>query len=263
MVTIEQINSYFANLNPVAQKIAFDISEVKAAYDHVWFTLKSTEQDDILNDTMMKPEIATRYNQNILSFNAVPEISEDMKKKPKPTKCQKFKNNYYNYDKKSLNTFNIQKVGLKMIHDETIGDYRDEHSFPFSYKTQSQINLSVIVSNSSIFVSGDSDQVVNESSIGVGNAPIMTVNSNQKMEDTGNQSLIQNKTTTEEFAYLSDDDQKTILSDLGSKNTRQGSLTYSTENDSEDSTKDEYAEKCKLLPEKVQIPKGFDFLSNW
>lgn len=67
MTALDKINGYFANLNPVAEKIAFDIREVKSAYDHVWLTLSSNEQDDILNDSIIKPEITIRYYKNSLS----------------------------------------------------------------------------------------------------------------------------------------------------------------------------------------------------
>lgn len=38
-------------------------------------------------------------------------------------------------------TFFKQKTGRKLVQDEAIGKYRDEHSAPFSVRTRSQLNL--------------------------------------------------------------------------------------------------------------------------
>jgi len=264
MTTIEQINYYFANLNPVAEKIAFDIREVKSAYDHVWLTLSSIEQDDILNDTIIKPEISIRYYKNCLSSSHSSKddsrIIVDSKKNG--SKCQK-NNIVYAYDRHSLTTFINQKVGLKIIHDENIGDYRDEHSFPFSYKTKSQINVSVIVTNANIPVK-DNDlckpflQVDTKHFSTVQSMSFVEVDGHGQVGDKPN-GLANNKYTN--LTYFADDEQFNLLSNSGSKNTLLGNYTDST--DSENDTKDQNEENCKLLPEKVQIPKGFDFLSNW
>ncbi|XP_034475532.1 uncharacterized protein LOC117782586 [Drosophila innubila] len=270
MTTIEQVNCYFANLNPVAEKIAFDIREVKSAYDHVWLTLSSIEQDDILNDTIIRPEITIRYYKNPISPSSqsskdVPRLTVVSNKKA-TTKCQKSNNIIYTYDRQHLSTFIYQKTGLKMIHDENIGDYRDEHSYPFSYKTKSQINLSVIVSNTNTNSMTVKDNDLYKPFIQVDTkhlTPVPTKALNKLNDpDHDHDQVNDHPNTTQELIYGDDDEHYNPLTNSGSKNTLLGNLTDST--DSENETKyQQHAENCKLLPEKVQIPKGFDFLSNW
>lgn len=45
------------------------------------------------------------------------------------------------FNGKNLMTYFKQKTGRKLLQDEAIGKYRDEHSSPFSVKTRSQLNL--------------------------------------------------------------------------------------------------------------------------
>lgn len=49
----------------------------------------------------------------------------------------------YQFDGKNLLTYFKQKTGRKLVTDEAIGKFRDEHSGPFSVCSRSQINLRV------------------------------------------------------------------------------------------------------------------------
>lgn len=130
------VDSYFANLNEISRKISLDIGEIKATYEHIWDDLSREEQTEIINETLIKPELTLKYFDSFStsddSFRNIivdEESSEDRKVNL--------------YDGKTLHTFQYQKTGRKVVHDDSIGLYRDEHSAPFAHKTKSQINLSL------------------------------------------------------------------------------------------------------------------------
>lgn len=281
MPTNQWLHGYFSKLNPLAEKIAFDMSEVISAYDHVWLTLTPTEQDNILNDTIIKPEITIRYYNNALSSTSSTHSrteSEPRLNKKKLTTGQK-NNLIYGFDRLNIYTFIPQSVGLKILHDENIGDYRDEHSFPFSYKTKSQMNLTEIGICKNIPIASTPKKIPPFQTKTVlepepQRAPetepepepvrsvvhqtqIKSPSLDKEQEETKKRNI--NRCT--ESTNLIDVEKCNLLSNFGSKNTL---LSVSTDsNDSENDTKDQHSENCKLLPEKVQMPKGFDFLSNW
>lgn len=115
----EKAEQYFHSLNPIARRIGEDIIATKEAYEGLWNTLGIAEQNQAINETVIQPEVALKYALH------------------KPTKDA-----YEFYPKLHIQT------GMKRVIDETstahrLG-WRDEHSAPFSFMTQSQLNLSVI-----------------------------------------------------------------------------------------------------------------------
>lgn len=104
---------YFSQINPIASRIYADYQDTKDAYDCVWDTLSFDEQMQVLNESIIKPEVTLQYS---------------LKTKPCETEHK--------------STVYAQKT----IVDENIL-YRDEHSAPFSYKTASQIDLRLFESN--------------------------------------------------------------------------------------------------------------------
>ena len=183
-VSLDCIEDYFAQLNPIAKRIAYDINDTKANYGHLWDTLDYHEQNDIINDTLIKPEISLRYFDNFLtptptnssgnsyqsstdSLTAIvlkdvkacrntvdgrDKEEEDKKTnlslKPYGVKLNSHSlKNFYAFDGRNLYTYGMQKVALKVIQDETLGSFRDEHSRPFCYRTKSQINLFIVQPN--------------------------------------------------------------------------------------------------------------------
>ncbi|KNC26209.1 hypothetical protein FF38_05379 [Lucilia cuprina] len=178
--SLDAIEEYFAQLNPIAKRIAYDINDTKANYGQLWETLDYHEQNDIINDTLIKPEISLRYFDNFLtptptnsSGNSYQSSTDSLtaivlkdvgaardsmgnreeegdKKKLSTLKAYggKFSphgvKNFYSYDGRNLYTFGMQKVALKVIQDDALGCFRDEHSRPFCYRTKSQINLFVL-----------------------------------------------------------------------------------------------------------------------
>lgn len=63
----EAADNYFKSLNPIAEKIAEEIQSVKAACTE-WHDLTITEQEQILNDSIIHPQTLLQYSltlQNI------------------------------------------------------------------------------------------------------------------------------------------------------------------------------------------------------
>lgn len=99
---------YFSKLNSMASRLYADMTETKLAYEDLWGTLKHKEQQQILSESIIKPEICLKYNCG--------EIDDVIQE---------------------------EKYATKMIVDDNCTYYRDEHSAPFSFKTQSQRDLTV------------------------------------------------------------------------------------------------------------------------
>lgn len=108
---------YFSNLNPIAARIHSDIKEVQLSYENLWDTLNEHDQNEIIDESIIKPEISLQYA--LLT----------------PTESQ------INFEE-GLSGFNNLITGQKIVHDENYA-YRDEYSAPFSMKTNSQLNLSI------------------------------------------------------------------------------------------------------------------------
>ncbi|KAK4879579.1 hypothetical protein RN001_007725 [Aquatica leii] len=100
----DKAEKYFSKLNPIAKRLHADLNDTKAAYDQLWSTLTVNEQNQILTESIIKPEVCLRYSL--------------------------FKNDN---DNKS-------NYALKVISDDNY-TYRDEHSAPFSFRTPSQRDL--------------------------------------------------------------------------------------------------------------------------
>ncbi|XP_013110665.1 uncharacterized protein LOC106089376 [Stomoxys calcitrans] len=170
--TLDVIQEYFAKLNPIAERIYHDINDTKLNYGKLWESLSTKEQSDIINDTLIKPEISLRYFDNfptptqsnstksqtstdslaaiVLNDFSKHQNNEDSDRIRLPSKQFEAKysaNEGYAFDGRDLRTFSIQQVALKIIHDEALGSFRDEYSRPFSYRTKSQINLHLFPSN--------------------------------------------------------------------------------------------------------------------
>ncbi|XP_028048799.1 uncharacterized protein C1orf198 homolog isoform X2 [Monomorium pharaonis] len=116
---------YFYNINSIAQKIGEDIIATKDAYEGLWNTLNTAERNQAINETIIQPEVALKYTSK--KFELSRELPEW-------------------YPKLRIQT------GMKYVIDETGSTlrWRDEHSAPFSFMTQSQMNLSLIDSNEDV-----------------------------------------------------------------------------------------------------------------
>lgn len=105
---------YFTSLNSIAEKISSDISNAVAAYEDLWHTLNIKDQHQIINETIIHPDVVVKYS-----------LSQP---------------NGYN---------DLQKETYRYFAEEgKVGSWPDEHAAPFSWKTRSQQDLSVFVDTS-------------------------------------------------------------------------------------------------------------------
>ncbi|CAG9768934.1 unnamed protein product [Ceutorhynchus assimilis] len=96
---------YFSKLNPIASRIYTDLQETKNSYEDLWNKLSTAEQEQILTESIIKPEVSVKYS--------VPQTTQ-----------------------------NNEDYAVKIVVDDHCS-YRDEHSGPFSFRTKSQRNLTV------------------------------------------------------------------------------------------------------------------------
>ncbi|KAL4720589.1 hypothetical protein ACJJTC_001892 [Scirpophaga incertulas] len=110
---------YFRTMNPLAAKIHEDIAEAKNAYENIWESLTEKEKVEIINESIIKPEIALKYALlDTLEFDLNdPPVRKD-----------------------DLMSFFGREHGQRTIQDEHTS-YKDEYSAPFIYQTKSQLNL--------------------------------------------------------------------------------------------------------------------------
>lgn len=122
-------HNYFTNLNILTKKIEENINETKSKYtQEIWNRLNENEKNSIIDDELIKPEIALKYYQD----DDIDINDELLLEKKNST-----------FDGRNLYSYNAK---LKLPNKIIINDYgmcRDEHSAPFSFKTKSQINLNL------------------------------------------------------------------------------------------------------------------------
>ncbi|CAH2013638.1 unnamed protein product [Acanthoscelides obtectus] len=53
--------NYFSSINPIASRLYSDLNEIKSSYEDLWNTLPEKEQQEILTDSIIKPEISIKY----------------------------------------------------------------------------------------------------------------------------------------------------------------------------------------------------------
>lgn len=253
----QSIYGYFAKLNPIAEKISTDIDEVKRAYDHVWLTLTVMEQEKILNDTLIRSEISTQYFKSsktrikkedpfvLGKENQFKETETPHNSKAKAQKTHAI----YTIDGHSLLTFIRQNIGWKLLHDQHIGNFDDEHSFPFCHRTKSQINLLGSVSIP--------DVATTAGNVALSNPKYLLLDSELPNMQTNLQGC--------SFDEPVEEDEERIDSPY-LYSVKRYELHYNTScisSESTDSETDYGSAHSQLLPAELQIPKGFDFLSNW
>lgn len=121
MATIQAAaEDYFSNLNPIASKIYSDIVETKIAYKSLWESLNDRERNEVINESIIKPEVVLKY---ALLDNFDYDLNDTAK-----------------FRKDDLMSFFGKDHGQRTIQDDN-SSYRDEHSAPFIYQTKSQLNL--------------------------------------------------------------------------------------------------------------------------
>lgn len=161
----EKIENYFKTLNPLAEKISSDISDIADTYAQLWATFTPDEQYDVINVTLIKPDIVLKYFNDLTTDRSTKKRhSSAMLSKDdttiitdtdsnndhlslSSTNSNSYRSNdfshIYLYNGKDLFTYSQIITALRYNQDDLCGIYRDEHSEPFNSKTKSQMNLNV------------------------------------------------------------------------------------------------------------------------
>lgn len=245
-MTHQGIYTYFSKINSISEKISDDINSVKSAYSKEdWINLTWVEQERILNKHLINHEIYFKYFKAELCspLQTIPKIQ-----KKKKNLCWQTNDSRYYYNGQDLRTYVKQNVGLKELHDEIIKNCRDEHSFPFSYKTESQINMPAIICGAGISIEPSKNSSlknkINDSRSKITGAHYLHKES-YKMENGSNGSL-HSLSKSHLFTFPS----QIINIDDWSDDESVLKTTYQDEN-------------VQILSTEMKIPQGFDFLSNW
>jgi len=135
---------YFASLSAPAKRLIEDVVAVKEAYEDVWTGLNAEEQEEILNENIIRPDA-------ILSYEGHVAIRDNLQHPSAATSSVRLSS--FGVDKvfprlqvisgQKLNTFEdtTGSQGEDLGSDCTYS-YRDEHSAPWSWMTRSQQELS-------------------------------------------------------------------------------------------------------------------------
>ncbi|XP_035695981.1 uncharacterized protein C1orf198 homolog [Branchiostoma floridae] len=118
----DQVDSYFRSINPMARRIVDEVHKVKHRHRKEWDNLSAKEQDDVINDWFVPPEVKAFYKDH-----------------PK----------YPDHDLPPYYPRLILPAGEKIVHDPDDGSnskssgvtWLDEHSGPFHWETKSQQEL--------------------------------------------------------------------------------------------------------------------------
>lgn len=160
----QKVCNYFGTLNPLAEKINADIIDISSAYANLWNTFSKDEQNELIDVTLIKPNLILKYVDEIKNErNLKKRRSSAMLSKDDATiitdtdsnndrlsiSSSSNSNSYrsndfshiYLYNGKDLCTYGQIITALRYNQDDLCGVYRDEHSEPFNSKTKSQMNL--------------------------------------------------------------------------------------------------------------------------
>lgn len=159
----QKVRDYFGSLNPLAEKISSDINDIVDAYSNLWNTFSSDEQNELVDVTLIKPNLILKYVDEIKNErNAKKRRSSAMLSKDEATiitdtdssndrlslssaNSNSYRSNDFNhiylYNGKDLCTYSQIITALRYNQDDVCGVYRDEHSEPYNSKTKSQMNL--------------------------------------------------------------------------------------------------------------------------
>lgn len=120
----EQVEAYFSSLNYPSSRIMQDVSCIRAEHSQDWDRISEEQKTEIVWERLVCPEIKEKYN-------------------------------YYPPEYSEVEVFPVIQLntGDKMVTDEEhangnarstkAGCWRDEHSAPFSWETQSQLNVRI------------------------------------------------------------------------------------------------------------------------
>ncbi|KAL5008075.1 hypothetical protein ScPMuIL_013656 [Solemya velum] len=113
----EKIFGYFSDLNPIAKRIIQQQEQLKCLYGSDWDKLDWGQQDELIDDFIVDTEIREKYRT--------------------VTKTQSYPSSFPRL---------VLQTGEKIVVDteKDLWTWRDEHSAPFSWKTKSQQDLTLL-----------------------------------------------------------------------------------------------------------------------
>jgi hypothetical protein len=53
---------YFHSLNPIAERICIDVAATRDAYENLWHTLSYKDRNQIVDETIIHPEVVLKYS---------------------------------------------------------------------------------------------------------------------------------------------------------------------------------------------------------
>lgn len=147
---------YFGSLTGPAKRLIEDVVAVKEAYEDVWTGLDVSEQEQIINESIIRPDAILRYEGHV--------AIRDSARHPSANTAE-VRLSSFGVDK-VFPRFKVQSGQKENTFEDTSGSqgedlgsdctysYRDEHSAPWSWMTRSQQELS--------FESGPTEQCSSE-----------------------------------------------------------------------------------------------------
>lgn len=161
-VVQQKAAAYFKQMSPLAGKLSADIDLITDTYAHLWHNFTADEKFDIINVTLIKPELVLKYYNDfgdvkkrrssaMLSKDGTTIITDtdsndDRRDSVSSANSNSYRSNdfshIYLYNGKDVCTYGQIITALRYNQDDLCGIYRDEHSEPFNHKTKSQMNLS-------------------------------------------------------------------------------------------------------------------------
>lgn len=263
MTSIEQAaDSYFSSINAIASKIKADINEISSNYEHLWYEFKPQEQNDVINEQLIKPDIILKYIESM-----PPSVRSKSPDNSTPSKS-------YMYDGRNLSTFAKLKTGLKKNHDDVSGiSIRDEHSAPFSMKTKSQINLNLFGLVDQDVVDGGAEK---KHQIGKMKQPPPPPPSNNKRNSNTDADVLSSiqpiNVTFGDSCNLSNKNFLSKFMNFNGTTSSAGKLNQENEyqfvsslepSNSLTSEEDTNVEEFSSLLKASEMKKTYDFLQNW
>uniref|UniRef100_A0A0K8RHE8 DUF4706 domain-containing protein n=1 Tax=Ixodes ricinus TaxID=34613 RepID=A0A0K8RHE8_IXORI len=119
----EQVEAYFRGLNYQSSRVMTDLSLVRAQHPDDWDRLPEESRGRIFWEKLVRPQVGDKYDscsRQCADVRVFPVIG--LKTGEKVVTDEDATNN---------------------AHSKKIGSWRDEHSAPFSWKTQSQLNVRI------------------------------------------------------------------------------------------------------------------------
>lgn len=232
-------NLYFSTLNPLAKRIHADIFEMSQAYSNLWNDFTAKERDEVINETLIKPEYVLKYMEEAIISSPQQSVDKSMRLVEKSSNnavsfdddehlsvssteaSDSSSSNVickYAYDEKHLSTYARLITGQRQIHEDIYGIYSDEHSAPFSFKSRSQININIFEVEA---VSPKSSKSISTQAV----LPLTNLRNRTKYSSTRNDSAIASNKSSKLKSKKKSSSKYSIASSINSQNSRKNFMS--------------------------------------